>query len=448
MISIVVIANNQRAESLKRRFQPLVKAQISIFGDYEQGLKAVFDKRPAAVFIQKEIETVSGEAVAKQIKGLLRDGSPRLILMGDHSIKSKGPMGSYDDSFNFMAPDDELFGLFKSQLDKIPLLFWKEKPGNPPLEIPADTSMGALQEPTVVSLSDPSADPGISVYTPTSHRDDDAIEEPDQKGSRDKSALRVDFISGKMAETERPSLEKQPAETLQPPPHVWGGGQSPRSRTAAAAMQPSRQARGVTANGRPLQPPDKDLPPFDSIFIQSTESRSRSWLYGAGLLVSLAIGGGVYYYGSPSVPPPRPAAVQAPNPAPAPKPLQPMTTARIAKISTFPRSIPAGGRDAAYPGGHPGWERYIGNGLEYLVFGANGALRAVQVLATKDGVIDEPFVARFLQDLLGQGSYTVASASEKKGYLVQHAQLGGGAELAVYRKKPGGQLRGFVVTVP
>jgi flagellar FliL protein len=447
MISIVVIANNQRAESLKMRFQPLVKAQISIFGDYEQGLKAVFDKRPAAVFIQKEIDSVSGEAVAKQIKGLLRDGSPRLILMGDHSIKPKGPMGSYDDSFNFMAPDDELFGLFKSQLDKIPLLFWKEKQGNPPMEIPADTSMDALQEPSVVSLSDPSADPGISVYTPTTHRDDDAIEEPDQEGSRDKSALRVDFISEKMAETERPSLEKKPTESLQPPTQVWGGGQSPRARTAAAAMQPSRQASGASANGRTLQPPADDLPPFDSIFIQSSESRSRAWLYGAGLLVALAIGGGVYYYGRPSAPPPRPAAVQAPKPAPAPQALQPMTTG-IAIISALPLSIPVNGRDAAYSGGHPGWERYIGNGLEYLVFGANGALRAVQVLATKDGVIDEPFVARFLQELLGHGSYTVASASEMKGYLVQHAQLGGGAELAVYRKKPGGQLRGFVVTVP
>lgn len=378
MLTILIIANEPRAISLKEQFQPLLKAQISVVDDYEHGLKEVFDKRPAAVFIQQEIGGVPGATVAKQIKGLLRDASPRLVLLGDARPMEKEATPFYDDGISFTVPQPELFELFKGQLEKLPYLLWQEKGAEP--------RRPALAEPAKLAVASPA--------------------EP---------------LPGK------PAGPLPPLAPPRPPP-------------APAPVQTE-----------PLEVEEEELPPFDSIFLESGVRHRRPWLYIAGFFVTAALCAWIYLWYMPGGTPkahkssvaPAPSAVQAPVPAAVPQP-----SVQKARISGLPAIIPTKNRDSLYSTTHPGWERYLAEGTEFLVYRASNEIKAIQVVAARNGVITDGIINELLRELWGISGYSVSAGSEKQGYLIQQARLPGDAELVIYRRKTDSQIRGIVVTVP
>ncbi|HKZ17549.1 MAG TPA: hypothetical protein VJ161_08835, partial [Geobacteraceae bacterium] len=97
MSNILIISNDQRALALVNHFQPLLESHIFAATDINKGLKEFFDKRPAVVFIQEELAGTTGEAVAKHIKTLLRQESPRLVLLRNSSTHYLLSQSSCDD---------------------------------------------------------------------------------------------------------------------------------------------------------------------------------------------------------------------------------------------------------------------------------------------------------------------------------------------------------------
>ena len=171
----------------------------------------------------------------------------------------------------------------------------------------------------------------------------------------------------------------------------------------------------------------------------------RLWPHLVALLLALVSGGGIYHFASDatilSTPEPVTASVSV-KAAPAARPeAQPPTS----PLTSLPSCIPLSSPDPAYPSSHPGWQRYTTAELEYRVFREGAAVRAVQVIARKENAIANSFFMSFLNDISGGEKHTLQAGKKRNGFFVEQGMAGKTAELLVYRKEPGGEIRAFVV---
>jgi hypothetical protein len=116
-------------------------------------------------------------------------------------------------------------------------------------------------------------------------------------------------------------------------------------------------------------------------------------------------------------------------------------------MEKLPSFIPAGIPDRAYAAAHPGWERYEAGGLEYLVFRENGKIRALQVIAGKEGEISDEFLRMCIRGSTGLDDGSNWIREQRADFRVEKGTLQNRGEVAVYRKMPEGEIRGFVLTL-
>lgn len=116
MVNLLFISNNSKIDTIKNVLQPLLKVKIDVVGDFDFGLKDVFEKRPAIVFIQEQIAGVAGESVARHIQMLLGSGAPSFIFMHDGNIKAKPIKGLYDYLIDLSQPDTKVLTGIQSTL--------------------------------------------------------------------------------------------------------------------------------------------------------------------------------------------------------------------------------------------------------------------------------------------------------------------------------------------
>jgi hypothetical protein len=442
MITVVIIASDKRADLLRDFFQPLMKAQISIDSDYEQGLKSVFDKRPALVFIQGEINGVSGGAVAKQIKGLLRDAAPRIVLMGDAASLKEKARSWYDDSLNFSVTDEELVTVFREQLTRHLPGILQEAPA-----LSADISEGQAGSGRNVAES------GASVYSgdaPPLATPSVAPSGPEPVRFRmaDSSSIHLEAAA---IPTPVPAAGARVISTAGKADAVSPSAEIPPVARPTAAKPAPAQPRPAAQPQKPAFPepsaPTQKTTPFEPFFPARGPSRHNPWLYIGGLAVAVVLAALAYYFTHPSRNgQAKPAASVAPKVrAPQPPTAHPETGARIARL---PEIIPLSGRDPGYEMQNPGWSRYAGNGMEFKVFRDKGEIKAIQAIAGGTQSIPEDMPKRVVGQIFGYASYSSAAPVEKQDYLVQQSRLPGGAEMLVYRKKSTNGIRGIVISVP
>jgi hypothetical protein len=115
-------------------------------------------------------------------------------------------------------------------------------------------------------------------------------------------------------------------------------------------------------------------------------------------------------------------------------------------IHALPSFIPSVRQDAAYSASHPGWERYPGGGIDYLVYRESGVIRAIQIIAGPDGKISEPFVRLCIRETTGLANVASWSNKQNDGFQVETGTLGSKGDVALYRKMPEGEIRGVVLT--
>ena len=173
---------------------------------------------------------------------------------------------------------------------------------------------------------------------------------------------------------------------------------------------------------------------------------NRLWWYGTGITMGLAVCFGVYRYAeevlSPSRPKP-PAAVVSGRSRPAAQ--QPAQVKSSMQKNRLPSSIPLYSPDAAYTSSHPGWQRYVTDSLEFLVFREDSTVKAIQVLSRQEKPITVDFFTSFLGEIAGTNSFKVQSVEEKDGYYIERGTAGDTADVVVYRKRPAGEIRAFVM---
>lgn len=114
-------------------------------------------------------------------------------------------------------------------------------------------------------------------------------------------------------------------------------------------------------------------------------------------------------------------------------------------MKPLPAGIPLNSPDPAFSTSHPGWQRYTTDKLDFRVFREGQKIRAIQVIALGEKAIENTFFSSFLRDVARGEKHSLTSAKERNGFYVEQGMAGKVAELLVYRKKPAGEIRAFVV---
>jgi len=167
------------------------------------------------------------------------------------------------------------------------------------------------------------------------------------------------------------------------------------------------------------------------------KKRSWKWYQVVELLLVISLLAGGWYFVSQKTHPPQSAVEDAKLPVtPAKPPVgQKTVQAHQSESAALPSFIPSVGLDPAFSTQNPGWERYVGEAVEFRLFRENGKLRAVQVKANDGNIIADTLLQEILVELIGSGEYSVTSTEEKLGFQLSHAAVKGKAELLIYRKK-------------
>lgn len=460
MVTIIIISNDSHVMMLKDHFQPLIRGQISIYTDFEKGLMAVFDKRPATVFIQREIDGTAAEVIARQIKSLLREGAPRLVLMGALAGTAPDGVKCFDDSFDFATTEEELYAFFRDQLEKIPFLLWNDINTTPeqtsskhdlnnPMDVfkpVTESEASALQNPFMAECQDNLTDhEHISKGKLSIIKGDSPLQTAPGHFTADLPADEVPEVSKQLNAPFNPeSVSNEAVEPVNPdcrslPPYpTW-------DHDVASASSPAEIDHAI----------DELRDDFSSFGLLDGGSKwkSRSTVYFAVVMVAAVAGIALYMLDVPfrildSIKGPAVKKEKQPSVTVAPPAQVRYSSPRQKQLATLPEIVPVNGRDPKYATTHPGWERYVAEDLEFLVFREGVSIKAIQVIANGPAGIADNRIMALLQQATGSSSFNMTGTRVRNDYNEQQASLPNGGEMIIYRKKSNAQVRGAVISLP
>lgn len=168
------------------------------------------------------------------------------------------------------------------------------------------------------------------------------------------------------------------------------------------------------------------------------DRKRGSRIVAVSLLVALLTGVSIWilYAQKPKGPPPAPSAPSAVRQA------EPALQQRLP--SAISRSVP----EKAYSAAHPGWERYISEAGEFLVFREGGEIRAIQLLSVKGRVIPDDLVRKLFRETCGTELSVATGRTRKGSYDATTGKVGSSADFLIYRKPGSTDIRGVVLTFP
>jgi hypothetical protein len=480
MLNLLFISDCLKAEYIKSILQPVLKVFIDVVPDFDTGLRDVFEKRPATVFIQHQIGVVTGESVARHIQMLLGSDAPKFILLHSGNDKPKAIKGLYEHFIDVSQPNDVLEKniistlklLLGDQWDKIYLA-----PADTPVptEVTAALPVGFPKEhdihedETLLNLI-PSDFLDVDTYplvTPTSKN-----APLDAPGDAPAATHSGPASSGKVKPPKAPA--KTPVVSASHPtsPASDKSGDSSSDNRGMTAKLPS------TVSPLPSQPKSQSVPtpaefrvtkdviqdeetiPEDLLLAFEENYSGRSRLAGRFATILLAgavlVGGGWYLFAQnpqvvkslqqqlASITDTKITAAPTPASVSPPKPVSPSVPQPPVKPS-IPSFIPKEGLDTSFTASKPGWERYVGADAEFRLFNSSGRCKAVQVLAVKDRKISESLITSVLQELVGSSHYTVVSQTTKAGVRVEKGLVDTKGDVVLYKRN--GSVIAFVVSL-
>ncbi|HBA72533.1 MAG TPA: hypothetical protein DCZ63_10245 [Geobacter sp.] len=140
-----------------------------------------------------------------------------------------------------------------------------------------------------------------------------------------------------------------------------------------------------------------------------------------------------------AVPKPASSASQSQKQALSSQPPKPSAAA------VLPQFIPLQGHDKKYATSNPGWERYVGNNVEFRVFSAGNAIKAVQVRSITGSALPEQLLKSVLTQFAGSSDYKVESRKNISGVTELRGAAGQKADIIIYKKNE--SVRAFVVSL-
>ena len=522
MINLLLISDSPEAAQIKKVLQPSLKVIIDVVTDFDNGLKNVFEKRPATVCIQDQIGGVTGESVARHIKMLLGNNAPTFILLHSGDRKAGTAKGLFEQCIDLSQPHETVA---ENIINTLKLLLgdqWVKIYIPPPSSAPAsvmssETRTKEMSEDSVIPVdnflnaSETFAAPAVndnrspvqvpvvitgessgSLHTKTSQRSDGARETGETMivhSASDEIAelLLMERDRSAHAESSRSfaSVDKDSTETassgvpipehpvVKPPPAVFPGPSvsgnthvqtaaapeplSQTSRTPAIPAIPAAADLRINQNALPTK---KHI--SENVHMKIEENfRAKSLLFRGGFFIVLvcavcAVGGWFLVRQKPQLLTslqqrflPSAGVKKAQVTAgPSLVPVQKRISASLlpqARTPLLPAFIPAGGHDVSYAVKNPGWERYVGERVEFRLFTASGRIQAIQVLAADDATISRSLIESVLREFAGSAEYQITSRKSKAGVRIENGKIQNKGEIEIYRNN--GFVKAFVVSV-
>lgn len=445
MLNLQIISDSSKADIIMARLQTMLRVKIDILGDFDLGLKEVFEKRPAVVLIQEQITGVSAENAARHIQMLLGNGAPKFILMheGNHSLQPIKGLFEYVVDLNMPAVKffEDLLLILKliygDQWDRI-----------------------FIRSADVASLKSDAQEPFSCVEAEETLVDELFSELHDETEPVEKSAAPI------QTEPLPPLAVKvsQDSTAVQSNPRPVAIPIAPQNKNGENRTDQTSQVIS-----KPLQPELTDshediLLSFEENY-RADSSHLRTIVIIALIVVSVA-GGWYALQQNPRLfsflqnkqAEPKPSAIQPVVTPPAvavtatadnnPQKAFSSTSRKQEKAVTeaLPSFIPSGSRDLSFSENKPGWERYISGNHDFRLFRANGRIKAIQVLSYKKQPLTDSFLQSVLKEFAGDGELTKISSEQKQDVVLQRYQVSTRGEVLAYRKKSTGELVAFVVS--
>lgn len=396
MLNIFFISNDVRVARLIEYFQPRFKSKIRWADNFDHGLKEVFENRPALVFIQNSIHSVSGETVARHIKSLLGSASPKIVYLDEAGPKLRKNAAWCDEWMRVPVSQQQFQDEFAHLVARLYPEDWQEDIKGSAWEKSATVADISNAAPAVIA----SADNGEM-----RSRLPDAAD----------SALREE--AGRPAQ---PELAAVPAQA----PDDQGVVPAPSGTDFEIAIPLDGAESGRRGKGR----------------------LRKSLLL---LALAVVVAGSVYVLLI------RENRVSLPT-APVTETAQTALPPGQADSELFRRTVREGlpsfihseWRDQAYSSRHPGWERYVSAQADFRLFRNGGTMKALQIIAPEGQSLSEAYLASVFRALGYPVPPRAGKAQPKDGFLMEKSVLGGSAESVVYRESDGRTIRAFVIVFP
>ena len=493
MSEILFIAEDECVLALIEDLQAQLETKIHLESDYACGEERVYRVRPLAVFLQRKIGDETCESLTDQAKIVLHGQAVPLILLSD-DVGIPCDQDQYDACFDLGLPLEELSSQVRQLLDTLPKIAWKDAFADAQdLATSIDTEISAIGpgiddagtsqgieaidtdlfdvppydfDPTAQTQVDPTA---LIEADPTAQMETDPVAQIEPVELQDEVVFPVEPATDTWAsdpspvpqpsheDAPRPSPGRKasrppgPASVLRPGPASQPGADAqsgPSDSPAVSAPSPAQQAmiRAATAKPAACRVITPRLDSADSP-VEEGESRPyrKATLWALALLLVLVCIASIQIYlrRDPVAVSPdsnRSRLDSAGHPT-APVPASPAP-------GKMPKFIPRVAPDPQYAVGHPGWERYLAGGLEYLVYREEGQVKAIQILCGEGGEITVPFLKECIRDCTGQEQFTIDKTELREGFQVASGALQKDGRFIIYREIEGGRIRGIVLIFP
>jgi len=503
MVNLLFISNNPKIDTVKKYLQPLLKAKVDIVGDFDFGLKEVFEKRPAMIFIQDQIAGVTGESVARHIQMLLGSGAPVFVFMHGGNIKAKPVKDLYDHLIDLSQDDQKVLADIQSVLKRLLGNQWQKVFVLPRSSVSdVKSALTAPDEHRITA--DKLVDGFISDLGDVSHGSDNTCLLPDfslpvssaeepfrvMSSTQDQldEILTVSASNIKQTASDADLLTVQVIDKTYSAPAAFSpqiakvvacdGIALPEKQISANVDAPET---GPTEAISRIYAPDiteKPLPlpitpanfkiarggsSVESVanelrkdFEENHTPRQTFWGRFKVVVILLLCSIGVFWYVAIQKPPLTTYIAKPSSPVAVSQPVEKQypATATVTKDlpvdqnaakPALPAFIPLSGYDSSFVLQKPGWERYVGTDSEFRVFLYDGKLKALQVLAAEGYVISESRLKSLLTELVGTDAYRITALEHKHGFQVSRATVARKADLLIYRNKDG--VHAFVVSL-
>jgi len=450
MLNLLIISNNIKAENIRKKLQPMLKAKIDILGDFDLGLKEVFEKRPTTVLIQEHLDGVSAENVARHIQMLLGNNGPTFVLMHDGNSTAKPVKGLFDHVLDLSMPAKPFFIELISKLKLIYGDQWEK------FYISAESKVNEADIVADPIISSEAADRMADELLSDLHSENESVEEKVVSQPADIALIEV--------------TETQIKEVSQNNAAPQSGLVSAIKKTASLNTSQNddrsvveRKKPQINDNGVELSQPDRSKISDDILlsFEKNYRTDSNHWKSVAvtGGIVACILAGGWYLLGNnlsmvdvkkKNNEVPSAAVTQSVNPAAAINPQKQLSSATksVNKTqATLPSFVPLNGRDFSFTGSGPGWERYLSESSDIRLFRSDGRIRAIQVLAVKGGTLSDVYLKNVLKEVVGSYQLKQLSVNQKQGFKMQRYSLEPKGELLLYRNKASEAISAFVLSL-
>src|SRR6185369_11790839 len=469
LIIMLFISSNSKIEALKNILQPLLKFKVIIERDFDCGMNVVFEMRPDVVFIQDQIDGVTGESVANHIKLLLGSEAPSFVFMHDGDTKATSINELHGQLIDLSRTEAKVLADIKERLKVILGPQWETIYIEPKTKKSADETSQAEPEecsdvfsqclhdfiPEIEPIG-PASSATISLvfdfeagdispresFQIISSTDDQLAEIISEEAREQERAEAVTAADVDVATEEAGYFDF--TSTTSSVPAVGANDDTASSLCKPGAVPSEQRSPNLSANvsvekkNEPVEAPEKVRWAFEGEPSLKAPSSKRHQVVKLLLVLCLVTGGWhlvnhefrssqshvsaatstkVLSAGQKAVGQKIASDVQQPEP------------------SVLPSFVPLSGLDRTFAPQNPGWERYVGDEAEFRLFRSAGKVKAVQVKASEGHVISDPLLRSILVELTGSGEYRVTSREEKLGFKVSHATVKNSAEMLIYRKR-------------